>query len=791
MKLIKHDRHKDKDEVSDRDSGEKDDKKSKRKSDSVIGVGSASEFSSCGLSTSASLPALHQHQHHRQTSSSSPSPSSSSSLCPSPLGTPPSSSASASASLQSPVAALPLFEGRKERSTDNLFKTLRKRRASSPSKGSLPTQSGATSPQALAAAFAAAKGNFSCSICYEPYKPTGLKAPRLLSCYHTFSRPENGSVGLPLDTTILEAMESQSTKAKNDLTDSDDSTLTFSEDVIASLPQGVTMSTMCEDKIPLKQIPKSTFICAEHPSYSLELYCRDDETLVCPMCSVMGTHKGHNIATIEEAVSELRNLIERRVTAVQQQLVNLTEKYSVVSDTCASLDIATERSALHIQMVFNELRRVVSEREASLIADLIAKSRIEELRAQCKVLAQVIGRLKNLVSENKVASVCTSDIEVVWEKNAIIQNLNAGKLPVIELPDLRPVIGSLGSLAPRSTKIDTGCGADGHLVVTNHVVLKPGRFYQFKTVQVKPKGVLTAPAWDGCCGGWLKLRVLESLTIEKGGAIDMSGKGYAGGRATRFIGYSGVGFQGDSPIRTGCECREPNGGGGGGGSATCSPTVHCCGGGGGGFGTRGTGSSDLPQGGLMHGNEDLVPPWMGAGGGSGFIFGQDNETVKEVIEAGRGGRGGGVIHICAKSIINHGTIAADGENGSPANTNSASESGGGSGSGGGGGGGGGGGAGGSIVLQAETMLSNTGEVHCLGGNGGACCKHSQPPPVIAARLSESFTILPEAPLPSEAGTKPNSTYTGGIGGYGRIRFDYHEYQGEGLVVPHVGYHLQL
>ncbi|KAH3765992.1 hypothetical protein Pelo_2141 [Pelomyxa schiedti] len=689
----------------------------------------------------------------------------------------------------------------------DLFKSLRRKHRS---KSPAPT----SSPPVLSAR---RSGVVSCDTCVTkcqilfpaPYASKNIRplAKKLPDFWHVIihfakkcklqtTRPENGAVGLALDGEVLKVIQSQGVETKIDSPD------TAEEELIATLPQGVSSATICEE-YHFNTYPGELLLVQNIPHIPSNCIA-EMRNLLFVRCALF-SHKGHNIVTIEEAVADFRQIARSRLNTARQQLTALTNSYALLSDMSASSELSTERAALHIQIAFHELHRAASDREASLIAEVIAKSRIEELQCQCKNLARSIRRRKDLLSGHKLASLSISDIELLWEKNTIVQEIDTG----MRSHNWEPCITRLYTTnleGKRFLVYKSQCTE----VVEGQIVLNPGRVYEFKTVHVKAKGILTAPAWDGHCGGWLKLRVLESVTVDKGGTIDMSAKGYAGGLPTSATGTTGVGFQGDSPTRSGQESKEANGGGGGG--CMCSFTRHCCGGGGGGFGTPGGDSASIPQGGIIYGNEELSPPWMGSGGGSGFIFSQEKDCTKEAAEGGRGGRGGrggGVIHICAKTILNCGTISSDGENGAPAVpsevcTQSTTKT--------SGGGGGGGGAGGSILLQADTLLLNEGEVHCLGGFGGACAPHA-----ISARLSGSFQQPtppttrnsggPFAPAPSTSSPRLSCNITrasdlsgseeavvnvgignGGLGGYGRIRFDYQEYQGEGLVVPLSAHH---
>ncbi len=248
------------------------------------------------------------------------------------------------------------------------------------------------------------------------------------------------------------------------------------------------------------------------------------------------------------------------------------------------------------------------------------------------------------------------------------------------------------------------------------------RMEPYTNLTIASGGFLTAPAWNGK-GGILALNVKGTLTINSGGVIDMSGKGFGGGGAdcstsgpTHTAAYNG-GTQGDSwngPGGVSCASNQGGGGGGDGVASYYNPdpnipnliyprsgeTDLAASGGGGGHGTDGvTGNSGVGSqcsghaggGGSYYGNEfpdtytepngTLLLPGSGGGGGGG------NQGWAPLYGIGScggvGGAGGGIVMIVARSTAGTGTIRTNGSNaGSGGNV------------------GGGGGAGGSIWLAA-------------------------------------------------------------------------------------------
>ncbi|MBI2425093.1 MAG: BACON domain-containing protein [Candidatus Hydrogenedentes bacterium] len=238
---------------------------------------------------------------------------------------------------------------------------------------------------------------------------------------------------------------------------------------------------------------------------------------------------------------------------------------------------------------------------------------------------------------------------------------------------------------------------------------------QFENLTISSGGSLSVSAFSGDPaqivdprdGGVIRIKVHGTLLIHAGGRIDASGKGYRGGTlegaAPGLIGQRGDswgigGDIGNTSIR----------GGGGGGFGELPGQGNPGSGGGGGHlepgepGLAGDGSPLGGRGGLSFDDvaaeessnflSDYPFPRFGSGGGRG------GQTATFAADASLGGRGGGVVIIEAREIINLGAIRANGAKGGDDLS------------------GGGGGAGGSI--QIRSLSAANGVVTATGGAGG-------------------------------------------------------------------------
>jgi flagellin-like protein len=256
------------------------------------------------------------------------------------------------------------------------------------------------------------------------------------------------------------------------------------------------------------------------------------------------------------------------------------------------------------------------------------------------------------------------------------------------------------------------------------------RVPQYTTVTIDSGNSITAPAWDGYTGGIVVFRA-ETVTVNSGGSVTVSEKGYRGGAygpSNNLDGYQGESFLGKGVGGGSYGLGKLNNAGAGG--------SYICGGGGeyAGGATDSdpwTGSGDTyARKGVVYGTADLTQIFFGSGGG-----GQWNGNDPEPSD---GGNGGGIILIYAYSVVaSTDSFLANGETTTGIQQGSYSY-------------GSSGGAGGSIFLYARTIQGGDNFCRTIGGLGNH---------------------LPQR--------------VGGDGGVGRIRLDYNTL--EGTTTPSPGY----
>ena len=280
---------------------------------------------------------------------------------------------------------------------------------------------------------------------------------------------------------------------------------------------------------------------------------------------------------------------------------------------------------------------------------------------------------------------------------------------------------------PSSTQINISCGLKNSYSASGHTQVI--RVPRLTTLTVGSGGSVVCPAWNGATGGAIILEVQNGITVNTGGTINASGKGFRGGinaydnntwygvnnyvyPTDDFGAEKGEGIGGsvtDYDAMSGRYCKGApiNGGGGGNG--------HNAGGGGGGncgpLPWTGRGNPDLSTAGWASAwnleYSGFASSTSSGGGKGGYTFSGSNQNALTVgtfnslwggdQRRDNGGRGGRPLNYSSGKIFLGGGGGAGDQNNSY--------------------GGAGGNGGGLIYLLCYNSISGVGQINSNGVNG--------------------------------------------------------------------------
>ncbi|KAH3764191.1 hypothetical protein Pelo_3983 [Pelomyxa schiedti] len=212
-------------------------------------------------------------------------------------------------------------------------------------------------------------------------------------------------------------------------------------------------------RIPIQQIPKRTFLCKEHSNHNLGLYCMQDQILVCPMCSAVGSHKNHQVCSVEEAALEAREQIDMSLNLAQNHLVSMKSAYSNISDVCSTSENAISACTSHVQQTFSELRQALTDRELLLLSELTSRSNTPKFQQYITDLAALISSTRATLERTEHVLALASPLELLTERHKILDSINvdtmgmetlpdtlSNQVPIVTLQDIIPVVMSMGEV---------------------------------------------------------------------------------------------------------------------------------------------------------------------------------------------------------------------------------------------------------------------------------------------------------------------------------------------------------
>ncbi|XP_056088688.1 E3 ubiquitin-protein ligase TRIM39-like isoform X2 [Rhinichthys klamathensis goyatoka] len=137
------------------------------------------------------------------------------------------------------------------------------------------------------------------------------------------------------------------------------------------------------------------YICQKHER-PLELFCRDDQTCVCPMCDVTD-HKNHNTVPIEEESEEKKTQLMKTQKDTQQKIQDRIKKIQDVKHSAEVRKRNTEKEKAARVELFTDLIRSIERCQTELLEMME-----EQQKAAEKQEEELIEELEQEITELKM-----------------------------------------------------------------------------------------------------------------------------------------------------------------------------------------------------------------------------------------------------------------------------------------------------------------------------------------------------------------------------------------------------
>ncbi|XP_053085880.1 E3 ubiquitin-protein ligase TRIM35-like [Pangasianodon hypophthalmus] len=220
--------------------------------------------------------------------------------------------------------------------------------------------------------------NLRCSICFEIFKD-----PVVLSCSHSFCK-------MCLESSWCQKQVKECPLCRHVAKRSPLKNLAL---------KGVCESFM-EEKRRRISAQSQDVLCGVHGS-KYELFCTDDQKLVCLIC-VSQEHKEHNFCSINKAAEEHRNKLQKPLHELESKLQTLISEKSRFATIPRKLQIQGQQTEMQIKEEFKKLYQFLREEEVARISALRDEQKSKREKIMEKI-AEVEGlhtslseRIKNI-----------------------------------------------------------------------------------------------------------------------------------------------------------------------------------------------------------------------------------------------------------------------------------------------------------------------------------------------------------------------------------------------------------
>ncbi|XP_041928250.1 zinc-binding protein A33-like [Alosa sapidissima] len=227
----------------------------------------------------------------------------------------------------------------------------------------------------------------SCPVCYKIYQD-----PVILTCSHSFCK-----------ACVLQFWDTKGSKECP----------VCRRKSSADFPRpNLALRNLCETLSDtfLQERDQTLVLCKDHKR-KLELFCQDDQQLVCLVCRDSKLHKHHNFSPAGEAASELKEELKAKLQPLQEKLKEF-EKTKVTCDkTAKHIKIQTQNTEKQIKEEFKKLHQFLRDEEAARIAALreeeeqksqMMKEKIEKMSREISSLSDTIRDLEEKMGADDI-----------------------------------------------------------------------------------------------------------------------------------------------------------------------------------------------------------------------------------------------------------------------------------------------------------------------------------------------------------------------------------------------------
>ncbi|XP_035685589.1 E3 ubiquitin-protein ligase Midline-1-like [Branchiostoma floridae] len=117
---------------------------------------------------------------------------------------------------------------------------------------------------------------------------------------------------------------------------------------------------------------QKTVMCPDHKNKPVELYCKLDKAPVCCLCKLVGKHKEHDVAALEEVYGDKKDDLQKVVEELKGKIEEETTKIKELESRKAAMESHGAQVKSQIKTDCDALINTIREREVVMVAKVDA-----------------------------------------------------------------------------------------------------------------------------------------------------------------------------------------------------------------------------------------------------------------------------------------------------------------------------------------------------------------------------------------------------------------------------------
>ncbi|XP_036316603.1 probable E3 ubiquitin-protein ligase MID2 isoform X6 [Pipistrellus kuhlii] len=137
--------------------------------------------------------------------------------------------------------------------------------------------------------------------------------------------------------------------------------------------------------------------CLDHENEKVNMYCVSDDQLICALCKLVGRHRDHQVASLNDRFEKLKQTLEMNLTNLVKRNSELENQMAKLIQICQQVEVNTAMHEAKLMEECDELIEIIQQRK-QMIAVKIKETKVMKLRK----LAQQVANCRQCLERSTV-----------------------------------------------------------------------------------------------------------------------------------------------------------------------------------------------------------------------------------------------------------------------------------------------------------------------------------------------------------------------------------------------------